>query len=137
MNLNEKPQTEPQVTIPKSLGEMINEMIDIRDQRSEIAKQDKALKEQFDALEQFVLAKLREQDTIKGSSSKGTATISELTVPTIENWEAFESYIYENHAFYLLEKRPSGAAFRELYQQGEEIPGLKPFTKYSISLRRT
>lgn len=130
MILNEQPQT-------ATLGKLIDRMLELRDQRSEISKQDKALKEEFDQLEDLVLAKLREQDAVKGSSTHGTATISEITVPTIENWDSFESYIYDNKAFYLLERRPSGAAFRELYQQGEEIPGLKPFTKYSISLRKT
>lgn len=130
MNLNEQPQT-------PTIGKLIDRMLELRDQRSELSKQDKALKEEFDELENLVLTKLREQDTTKSSSPHGTATISEITVPTIENWDAFESFIYDNKAFYLLEKRPSGAAFRELFQQGEEVPGLKPFTKYSISLRKT
>ena len=138
MTPHEQPQIDPSSTIPvPSLGKLIDRMIELRDQRSEISKQDKLLKEEFDALEEQVLFKLREQDTRKGSSLKGTATISEITIPTIDDWTAFETYIYENNALYMLEKRPAGAAFRELIAQGEEVPGLKPFTKYSISLRRT
>lgn len=125
----EKPQ-EP------TLGKLIDLMLEIRTQRSELSKQDKALKEQFDALELSVIQKLRDQDTLQGRSSSATATISETVIATIEDWNAFESYIKENDALYLLGKSPSNAAYRELLQQGEEIPGLKPFTKTSISLRR-
>ena len=126
---------DPQPQQP-TLGKLIDEMLAIRDVRSDLAKQDKGLKERFDELELAVMQKLNDEDTIQGKSKKATATISSIVVPSIKNWEDFEEYIYENRALYMLEKRPSGATFRELLAQGEEIPGLEPITKSTISLRR-
>ncbi len=127
--------TQKQPQIP-TLGKLIDSMLAIKDQRSELAKQDKSLKDAFDNLEHDVLTRLQAEDTTQGRSHTATATVSTQTVPTIENWDAFEQYIYANNALYMMEKRPSSAAFRELISQGETIPGLQPFTKTSISLRR-
>ena len=119
-----------------SLGKIIDRMLVVRDERAALNKQADGLKAEFDQLELQVLQKLDEQDTVQGRSKTATATIATQVVPTIKDWEAFESYIINNNALYLLEKRPAGAAFRELMQQGEVIPGLEPYTKTSISLRR-
>jgi hypothetical protein len=40
-----------------------------------------------------------------------------------------------NGALHLLQRRPATAAFRELQEAGEAVPGLEPFTKRAISLR--
>lgn len=131
----EKPQIAPDGKI-LSLGSAIDKMLEIRDKRTELSKQDKELKEEFDNLEAIVLQQLREQDTVQGRSKRATATVSEQLIATIEDWESFETYVKENDAFYLLAKRPANAAYKELLQQGVDVPGLKPFTKLSISLRR-
>lgn len=121
---------------PQTLGKLIDAMLELRDQRSALAKQDKELKKQYDELEGEIMRRLEAEDTIQGKSKTATATISSVTIPTIEDWDAFAEYVYNNNALYMIEKRPSSAAFRELLAQGEEVPGLKPFIKQSISLRR-
>jgi len=127
--------TEKQPQIP-TLGKLIDGMLRIKDQRSELAKQYKDLGVTYDDLELDVLTRLLDEDTTQGRSHTATATVATLTVPVIEDWAAFEQYIYDNNALYMMEKRPSGAAFRELISQGETIPGLQPFVKTTISLRR-
>ena len=118
------------------IGPLIDKMLTIKDQKSELAKQIKTLTTEYEDLEKQLMLRLYDEGTTQSRSRSATATISEIVIPTIDDWGAFEAYVVENEALYLLEKRPAGAAFRELIQQGESIPGLKPFTKQSISLRR-
>jgi hypothetical protein len=127
--------TDPTPT-PKTLGDKINRLEELKLERAEIARTDKDLKAEYDDLEAQVLAQLKEYGITQSRGTLATATISEITVPTIESWDKFEQYVKDNDAFYMLEKRVSGASFRELIAQGETIPGLKPFVKTSLSLRK-
>ncbi len=123
-------------TPPVKLGEIIDHMLVIRDTRKELDKQSSDLKAEYEELETILLTRLAEEDTTQGRSKTATATISEMTVPTIDDWEKFEEYVKENDAFYMLQRRIAAAAFRELNAQGVTIPGIKPMIQKSISLRR-
>lgn len=116
-------------------GTLINTMLAIRNKRSELAKEVKHLGDEFAELEATLLKRLADDDSIQAKSKQATATVSELVIPTIEDWEEFERWVIDNDALYMLEKRPSGGAFRELIQRGDSVPGLKPFNKTTISLR--
>jgi len=118
------------------LGKIIDKMLELRDERKRFDDQSKQLKKEYDELEIALIDRLDNEETIQGKSKHATATITELIVPQIEDWESFERYILDNNALYMMERRPAGAIFRELQGQGETIPGIKPFTKRSISLRR-
>jgi hypothetical protein len=119
----------------ETTGSIIDRMLEIRTRCSELNKEVRALGEEKNDLESILLRRLQADDAIQAKSLLASATISEITVPSIEDWDAFEKWVIEENALYMLEKRPSGGAFRELIQQGESVPGLKPITKTSISLR--
>lgn len=70
------------------------------------------------------------------STNAGTVSIKKLVIAKVEDWDVFYDYIYDNRAFHMLERRPANAAFREMLEQNQEVPGLKPFTKRSISLTK-
>jgi hypothetical protein len=123
-------------TPPVKLGELIDHMLAIRDARKDLDKQSADLKQEYDELEQMLLTRLDEEDTTQGRSKTATATVSQMLIPTIEDWEKFEEYVKDNDAFYMLQRRVAAAAFRELNAQGVVIPGIKPMIQKSISLRR-
>lgn len=123
---------QPQMTT----GSIIDRLYEIRSERKILSDQDKELKHEFDELEQVLITRLKADDSLQGKTKTATATITETVVPTIKDWDAFERYVLENNALYLLQRRPASAAFRELLNMGETVPGLEPFTSLSISLRR-
>lgn len=118
-------------------ADLMNRMFDIRDQRREIAAQDKALKEEADGLEETLLMRMREQGSTRVSNKRGTAIISEVIVPSVDDWDAVTEYIKENDAMFLLTKKIASAAYRELIESGQEVPGVRPVTKVDINLRAT
>lgn len=126
------PSAAPEMTV----GKIIDEMLIIRDKRTELEKKSKELKEEFEALETILLGRMLAQDARQTRSTTATATVSEKVVPTVRSWDEFERYILDNNALYMLQRRPSTTAFRELHQAGEVIPGVEAYNERTILLRR-
>jgi hypothetical protein len=111
-------------------------MADIRDERRNIADRDKELVAEWRALEMELITRYEEQGVQKATTDAGTASITEMVVPQVVDWDAVYEHIKETGDFYLLQKRPAAAAFRELHEGGIEVPGIQPYTKKTISLRK-
>lgn len=70
----------------------------------------------------------------KAGSARGSVSIREEVVPTVEDWDKVWAYIGRNKAFHLIQRRMSNPAWREALEQGKKIPGIKPFKKRSLSV---
>lgn len=116
--------------------DIINEMNEVRDERRRISSRDKDLVARWRALEMELLIRLDEQGMLKASTEEATASITQTVLPQVVDWEALFDHIQETGAFHLLQRRPAAAAFRELNQSGEEVPGIEPYIKREISLRK-
>jgi hypothetical protein len=116
-------------------SDIIAEMSEVRTERRNIATRDKELVARWRALEMELMVRLDEQGVLKAATGVGTASITETVLPQVVDWDAVYAHIKETGDFYLLQKRPAAAAFRELHQSGEVIPGMEPYTKREISLR--
>ncbi len=119
----------------RSTSDIIADMDKVREERRQIANRDKELVEEWKSLELILLAQLDEQGMLQAKVAAGTATITKTIVPNVKDWDAVYAHIQETGDFYLLQKRPAAAAFRELHQSGIEIPGIEAYEKRTISLR--
>ena len=125
--------TSPQV--PTSA--IMAQLAEVRDERRRIGERDKELVEKWRSLEMELIVRFEEQGMKKASTEVGTASITETVVPQVVDWDAVYEHIKDTGDFYLLQKRPAAAAFRELQESGVEIPGMEPYTKKTISLRKS
>ncbi len=121
---------------PVPTSDIIARLVEVRDERRRIRERDQELTEKWRALEMELLVRLDEQGMLKASTGVGTASITETVLPNVTDWDAVYEHIKETGDFYLLQKRPSAAAFRELHNSGEVIPGIEAYTKRSIALRK-
>lgn len=121
---------------PLATSAIIQKMTDIRDERRRIADRDKELVAEWRTLEMELITRYEEQGVQKATTDAGTASITEMVVPQVVDWDAVYEHIKETGDFYLLQKRPAAAAFRELHEGGIEVPGIQPYTKKTISLRK-
>lgn len=119
------------------VSEIIARMLTVREERQQIAARDKELVEEWENLEGQLIQDLDGQGMTRASSALGTAVISELTVPLVEDWDAALAYMRDNDMLYLLQRRIATGAFREIVEGGGGVPGVKPVPKRSISLRST
>jgi hypothetical protein len=122
---------------PVPTSAIIAQLVEVRDERRRIGERDKELTDKWRSLEMELLVRLEEQGMKKASTADGTASITEVVLPQVVDWDAVYAHIKETDSFYLLQKRPAAAAFRELLDSGEEVPGMEPYTKKSISLRKS
>lgn len=122
---------------PTAIGAMIDELMELRHRKRELNDQLKELDEEYKALESRIMETMDREGTRLTASSRTRVSISESTVPTVTDWEAFEQYVKENDAMYLFERRVASKPWRELQESGERVPGTEPFTRRSLSLRQT
>lgn len=123
--------------VPSTLGAMVEIMAMEKSHRAgaiEVADQHKA---NIDQLETAILAKLQEQGIEKGSHAGYSFGKSIAVVPQVDDWDAFYKYIGRTKYYHLLERRPATAGCRELFETKGKIPGVVPFSKVSLSFRKT
>ena len=110
---------------------------DIRNEIKAVNKQVDGLKAQKEEMELKLLEMMDAVGTDQSRSSVATATITEVVVPQVTDWDAFWKFIFRNKASYLVERRAASVAFRETLEQrkGRAIPGVSSFTKRTVGIR--
>jgi len=68
---------------------------------------------------------------------KLTFSVSNNVVGNVEDWDALHEYIRSEGAFYLLQRRLSNAPYKEILDSGASLPGVVPFTKRSLNMRKS
>lgn len=121
---------------PVTTGQLVQRAVEVREERRTIATRDKELIAEGKSLESELLLRLDEQGMEKVSTAAGTATISEVVLPQVTDWDEFYKYMIDNDALYLLQKRPAAAAFREMQESGQSVDGVEPYTQRTIGLRK-
>lgn len=120
---------------PRTLGAMIDALDDAREVKRALAVQVKEAEAVFNDLAAEIIAKMDAEDTRKGEGKKAGASITEVVVAEIEDFDTFWAYARKNNYGHLFQRRISDPAFRELYEKKGAVPGLKPFTKRNLNLR--
>ena len=131
---------------PKKLAGRIDTLYQMREDRMAVQRQIKeaekavtALKEAEEEVARELAATLRKEHGGLQRASGELATFSpgSLDIFAVEDWGQFYSYIVQNDAFELLERRPSRAALKERIIDGEgEVPGVKADKKFTFSLTK-
>ena len=121
----------------KPIGDLIDEMVDIRDRRREIAKEDSKLKGQYNELVDLVIEKMHATGTDQIRSDLATASLKVETVATVVDPARLALWVIKNKRVDLLQNRISNPVYREIMEgrRKREIPGLEGFEKETILLR--
>ena len=122
------------------MAEQLNELIDrmylLREQKRGLEKQVKEVDAELAQVKQAYIARCKEVGTQYARGSLASATVTELEVPQIEDWGQVSEWIMENDALYLVHRRISAGPWKELRDAGTDVPGIEPYTKVDVSLRR-
>ena len=65
-----------------------------------------------------------------------SVSVTETIVPQVDDWEKVESYIKDTDSYYLYPKKILSTVYRELLNEGTEIPGTSPFTQRRLNVRK-
>lgn len=118
------------------LNEIVERLVQIRDTIAELNNAVEELNSERDGLELTLLEKMEELGTIQVATGTYTASKTTRLLPQAEDWGAIEKYVKDNDAFYLYQRRLSPVAYRELLEMGEEVPGIVPYERDGISVRK-
>lgn len=118
-----------------TLGELIERREQLRDQKRALTAELKAVDGELFGNEIEVLGALDAAGLEQAKIDGVTVTVSEQTMPNVEDWDAFYDFIRENDAFYMLQRRVSTGPYREMLQMEQDVPGVKPYVQRKINMR--
>jgi hypothetical protein len=121
---------------PKTLGQCIDKLYTLRQERKEIERKAEAVKEKESALERHIIESFSKTDLDGARGTVAVAGLSQATVPTVKDWDALYKYVKKHNAFDLLQKRVSATAYRERLDVKEVVPGVEPFITTKLSLTK-
>ena len=99
-----------------NLGTAIDKLWKLKETQKIADAKAKDAADAFKAFEAEVIDLLKGQGARKSTGKLANFSIKPVVVPVISNWDLFYPYIYKNKAGYLLERRPSVIACRELFE---------------------
>jgi len=117
------------------LGETIDRLGDVRAQITALNKQADELSKERRALEADILDLLDSSGMKRASTYKFAASALQETIPTVTDWDALHEFIVEKNMPYLLQRRASVKPFQELFEAGEDVPGVTPYTQTKLYLK--
>lgn len=126
--------------MPTKLGTLVSQYLkldaDINEQEQELSRKLKPKKEKLDELETQIIEAMKKEKLTEFGGTGGRLIYNRKAVPTVKDWNELYKYIKKNDAFFLLEKRTSVTAYREILDSGQTLPGVETFFKESLTLSR-
>lgn len=96
-----------------------------------------AIKANMVKIEAWLLAKANEQGVTSFKTQHGTAFVTTTDFANVADWDAMLSYVKDNEAYDLLEKRVSKTAVRGYIESRGAVPaGVNYGTKLEVNIRK-
>lgn len=124
-------------SIPETIGECADVLYNIRQQRLNIDKESKKLKDYEAKLSNHIIDELPKSNAsgVSGRVANVKSVVSE--VPTVQSQEELRNYVIAHERWDLVTNlRPSAPAVRDMWEAGEEIPGVEKFNQVKVSLTK-
>jgi len=116
-------------------GNLVANLNYLRLEKAELAARIRGIEKEYEELSAPLIDFLQQNGLNTIAPDNASATISEETYWNIEDQEAFEKWVYETNSLFVLQRRLSSTTINDLVNSGEEVPGLKSFTKTKLSIK--
>jgi len=120
----------------EKLNDKIDEMFMMRERKRGLEVQVKEVDAEIAECNDWLIKRLDEVGSETARGHLASATVTETLVPRIEDWGLVQDWIMDNDAMYLVHRRVSSGPWKELLNTGQTVPGISPYTKRAISLRK-
>lgn len=124
------------VKFPKTLGECIDNLYQLRAKRLAGQKAVDLVKAEEQEYENHILNSFSKADLRGAKGELATAGVKKTTVYNIEDWDTFYAWVEANDAKDCLQKRLASTAIADRMANGEEVAGVSSFEKISLSLTK-
>lgn len=124
-----------------NVEQVVSAYIKLRNSKAaveEAAKQEvDAIKAKMSKLESWLLAQANEQNVTSFKTKSGTAFVTTVDYASVADWDAVLSFIKDNQAFDMLERRVSKTAVRGYIESMGKVPsGVNYGTKIEVNVRK-
>ena len=119
-----------------NIQELTKDFLARKERISELNAQLTSEKEEQKVCEQDMLELMSTLGVPRIGTELANISVTQKSIPNVADWDKFYSYIKDNDAMYLLQRRIATTAANELLGQGEELPGVDIFETETISVRR-
>jgi hypothetical protein len=112
------------------------EYLRLREEKSAIDKESKEIGAKMENMRGEFLDYFDREEMGSVTYNGNTVYESDMVVPVVKDWDTFMDYVVDTGQYWLLEKRPASTACRELFETKGKIPGLEPFTRRNLNVRK-
>ncbi len=135
MKLTYKIQT-PSVRLTSKLGDLVDYYYDLREEKRYLNRFIDDINAKLKRTEEAMFAKMKRQGVTSGKATHAQGSIVKRTVFSVEDWDEFFQFAKRKGNEDLFQKSCSSTAIREREEDGIKVPGIKKFTKVSISVTK-
>lgn len=121
---------------PPPLGLQIDALYQLKQELSAHQEKEKAIQARISDAEAKLMETMEAQGVDKSTGKLATISISETVTGNVTDWDALWAYIFKTKQSHLLQRRISDPAIRELFEKKGQVPGVEPFTKKRLNVRK-
>ena len=124
-----------------NVGDVIRTYMKLRDQKAAIEGEVKEriadLKSKMEKLEAYLKTQMDAQGLTSFKSDYGTAFLTTTDYANVADWDAVLTFVRDNEAYDMLEKRVSKIAVRGYIETNKAVPpGITYGTKLEVNIRK-
>lgn len=120
---------------PRPLGALIDELWELREAKRAIEVKLQEAEKKITEFEEVVAERMKAEEATSAKGTKASLSVTTSTVGHVTDWDAFWKFVFRTKNSHLLQRRISDPAFREMLEQGRQVPGVEPFNKRRLNLK--
>jgi len=117
------------------LGEKVDYIKTLKDERASINDLSKKYTKKIELAEQDFANACFEAGTDIARGKLATASVTNVEIPEVEDWDELYEYIDNNKASYMLYKRIKLGPIQEIWNSGRDVPGVSKVKKSKVSTK--
>lgn len=122
--------------LPESIGRCADLYAETREMRLAMQKVVDAVAKREAEIREHIIQHLEASDDTGAAGLKYRAQIKKDTKPKVEDWEKVYDFIVEADRFDLLQRRIADKAVKDMWEEGEEVPGVGRIHVPSVSITK-
>lgn len=111
--------------LPVGIGPKADEYMAVREHRLAMEKAARSVKDRETELHNSIMDALAESTETGGFGQLYRVNRVEKDVTNVKDWDAFWAYVQKTGNFNLMQKRLNDKAAREMFEDGQEVPGVE------------
>lgn len=122
--------------MPPSIGLCADLYSEVRELRLAMQKHVDAVKKRESEIREYIINNLSKSSDTGAAGKKYRAQIVTKDVPSLKDWDVFTKYLAESGRFDLIHKRVSSKPVTDMWEEGEEVPGVERFKTVDVSITK-